>query len=153
MSFAVFTPAEKRLALLLFLLTLIGLLARGGRKLSPEVSEWLDEVADRSGPAVPEPADSAVVQVGETPGGAHVETVPVSGKTVRDVAGSVDPNRATLDELTTLPGVGPVLARRILEDRDQNGRYTTIEDLLRVSGIGKATLERLRSRVAMSPPP
>lgn len=52
-------------------------------------------------------------------------------------------NTATLEELEALPGVGPVLARRILEGRP----YGRVEDLLRVRGIGPATLERLRPYV------
>jgi len=52
-------------------------------------------------------------------------------------------NRASLEELEGLPGVGPVLARRILEGRP----YARVEDLLRVKGIGPATLERLRPYV------
>nr|WP_277621330.1 ComEA family DNA-binding protein [Thermus arciformis] len=52
-------------------------------------------------------------------------------------------NAATLEELEALPGVGPVLARRILEARP----YRQVEDLLRVKGIGPATLERLRPYV------
>jgi competence protein ComEA len=43
-----------------------------------------------------------------------------------------------------LPGVGPVLAQRILEDRAQAGRYRGPDDLLRVPGIGPAKLARLR---------
>ncbi|KHG64602.1 DNA-binding protein [Thermus sp. 2.9] len=52
-------------------------------------------------------------------------------------------NRASLEELEALPGVGPVLARRIVEGRP----YSRVEDLLRVKGIGPATLERLRPYV------
>ncbi|MEZ0348015.1 MAG: ComEA family DNA-binding protein [Thermus sp.] len=52
-------------------------------------------------------------------------------------------NRASLEELESLPGVGPVLARRIVEGRP----YGRVEDLLRVKGIGPATLERLRPYV------
>jgi competence protein ComEA len=49
--------------------------------------------------------------------------------------------------LRQLPGIGSVKARAIVEDRRLKGRYRTIEDLARVSGIGTATIERLRDLV------
>lgn len=59
----------------------------------------------------------------------------------------VDLNRATAAELESLPGVGPVLAERILAWRDRNGPFPGVDALLEVSGVGPATLERLRSRI------
>ncbi|HSG47204.1 MAG TPA: helix-hairpin-helix domain-containing protein, partial [Longimicrobiales bacterium] len=67
------------------------------------------------------------------------------------VAGSggdgVDVNRATAEELTALPGVGPVLAGRIVDYRLSNGRFRGPEDLLPVPGIGPALLEKMRSHL------
>ncbi|MBT0770819.1 helix-hairpin-helix domain-containing protein [Kineosporia sp. J2-2] len=59
----------------------------------------------------------------------------------------VDLNSATVGELDALPGVGPVLAGRIVEWRDQNGRFGTVDDLNEVSGIGDTTMEKLRPLV------
>ena len=59
----------------------------------------------------------------------------------------VDVNRATAEELTALPGVGPVLAGRIVEYRRSHGRFTGPEDLLPVPGIGPAVLEKMRARL------
>jgi competence protein ComEA len=56
-------------------------------------------------------------------------------------------NTATADELQELPGVGPVLAERIVSHRDIVGRFDTVEDLLEVSGIGEAKLAALRELV------
>lgn len=53
-------------------------------------------------------------------------------------------NRASEAELVVLPGVGPALARRIVEARDIRGGFQVAEDLLDVPGIGPATLERMR---------
>jgi competence protein ComEA len=59
----------------------------------------------------------------------------------------VDVNRASAAELETLPGIGPALARRIMESRAEDGPFRTADDLLRVRGIGPATLERIRGLV------
>lgn len=56
----------------------------------------------------------------------------------------VDPNEAGVVELACLPGIGPVLARRILDDRLRRGRFRSIEDLQRVRGIGPKLIERIR---------
>ncbi len=53
---------------------------------------------------------------------------------------SVDINTATQPELETLPGIGPVTAQSILDWRAQNGAFTSVDQLLDVSGIGDATL-------------
>jgi competence protein ComEA len=56
----------------------------------------------------------------------------------------LDLNRATPADLMQLPGVGPVLARRIVETRESAGRFGTVDDLGGVRGLGRARLERLR---------
>ena len=56
--------------------------------------------------------------------------------------GSVPVNSATAQELETLPGIGPVLAQRIVEDRDTHGPFASVDDLQRVSGVGPALVER-----------
>jgi competence protein ComEA len=63
--------------------------------------------------------------------------------------GRVDLNRAGRPELEALPGVGPVLAERILEHRSLRGRFDSLEQLLEVRGIGPARLDDLRSRAAV----
>ena len=62
----------------------------------------------------------------------------------------VDINTATLDELQTLTGIGPVIAQRIIDYRTENGAFTSIEELLNVKGIGEATLGKFRDRVTVS---
>ena len=64
----------------------------------------------------------------------------------------VDVNRAQAQELEALPGVGPALARRIIEIRRERGGFREVEDLLEVPGIGPATLERMRPLVSTGEP-
>jgi competence protein ComEA len=56
-------------------------------------------------------------------------------------------NTARAEELELLPGVGPSLARRIVEYRAQHGAFTSVEQLTNVRGIGQRTLQRLRDAV------
>ncbi|MCX7671078.1 MAG: ComEA family DNA-binding protein [Anaerolineae bacterium] len=63
---------------------------------------------------------------------------PASGKLI-------NLNTATLEELDTLPGIGPATAQRIIEGRP----YATVEDLLRVKGIGQATFDKLKDLVTV----
>ena len=59
----------------------------------------------------------------------------------------VDLNTATLADLDTLPGVGPVLAQRILDWRTEHGRFDSVDQLGDVSGIGESRLAQLRDLV------
>ncbi|MFK8115570.1 MAG: ComEA family DNA-binding protein [Rubripirellula sp.] len=56
----------------------------------------------------------------------------------------IDVNNAPPRELALLPGVGPVLAKRIAANRDRLGRFVSLEDLQRVHGIGPKTLLQVR---------
>lgn len=63
--------------------------------------------------------------------------------------GPVDLNTATAEQLETLDGIGPVLAADIVQWRTDNGRFSSVDDLLDVSGIGDATLAGLRDQVTV----
>lgn len=56
-------------------------------------------------------------------------------------------NTATAAEFEALPGIGPALAARIIAYRDQNGPFTSTEDLMKVKGIGPKLLERIKGLV------
>jgi comEA protein len=59
----------------------------------------------------------------------------------------VNINTASSKELQKLPGIGPVLARRIMEYRTQHGEFKSIEELKKVKGIGHRTMVRLKSLI------
>lgn len=80
--------------------------------------------------------------------------VPATGSEIEAVlatpntSGVVFINRATTEELQTLPGIGPALAGRILAYRDENGLFANFDDLDQVSGIGPSLLAELEGLVA-----
>ena len=62
----------------------------------------------------------------------------------------IDINRAEPWLLEALPGIGEALAQRIVDYRSENGPFKRIEDLLKVSGIGEATFEKIRDYITVS---
>lgn len=63
--------------------------------------------------------------------------------------GRINLNTATPSDLDTLPRIGPAMAERIIAWRDENGRFTSVDDLLAVPGIGDKMLEALRDLVTV----
>jgi competence protein ComEA len=61
-------------------------------------------------------------------------------------------NVATLDDLRRLPGVGPKRAEAILTLRTQKGRFRSVEELMRVKGIGRSTMRKLRPLMRLDAP-
>ena len=61
----------------------------------------------------------------------------------------VNINTASAEELDGLPGIGPVLAQRIIDRRTEQGPFTSVEELLEVDGIGQATLDGLREFITV----
>ncbi len=144
------------------LLLLLGLVAAAGaglaigewRRANPELTatiESIDRVADD---------ERGVTSPVERPGPTRSTTIarattsnPIArpaGKDVTRPGEPVDLNRATADELTRLPGIGPVLAARIVAARDARGPFSSVDDLRRVSGVGAAKLAGLKEFVTVS---
>lgn len=71
------------------------------------------------------------------------ESPPESTQGAAYVDGLLDINLASIEDLTTLPGIGPVLAQRIVDYREQNGRFSSVEELRNISGIGEKRLSAI----------
>ena len=61
----------------------------------------------------------------------------------------VNVNKATTEELIKVRGIGPVMAKRIIEYRDKNGMFKSIDDLRQVQGIGGNKLKRIQDQVTV----
>jgi competence protein ComEA len=129
-----------------------GAVARPGVYRLPAGSRVIDALQRAGGPtgaAVPEAinraarlADGQQVVVPERgPAG----TVAAAGGGAED--GPISLGSATVEQLETIDGIGPVTAQKIVEYRDERGGLASVEQLDEVSGIGPATLESLRSRL------
>lgn len=100
-------------------------------------------------------SDGQQLIVGQQPGSgdstqpARAGSANSTNATSPDRAELVNINLATPDQLESLPGVGPVLAERIVAWRDDHGRFAAAEDLLDVSGIGDKVLAGLRDSVSV----
>ncbi|MFP5335661.1 MAG: helix-hairpin-helix domain-containing protein [Actinomycetes bacterium] len=84
--------------------------------------------------------------------GEEVPVPPAAGSPGSDEPGEpapdvVDLNSASAADLDALPGIGPVLSERIVAWREEHGRFSSVDELLEVSGIGQSLLERLRPLV------
>jgi competence protein ComEA len=64
-------------------------------------------------------------------------------------AGTIDLNTATVDQLDSLPGVGPVLAQRIVDWRTAHGRFTSVDQLGQVGGIGPKKFGDIKPHVTV----
>ena len=72
-----------------------------------------------------------------------------AGMTAAKADGLVHINVADEKALEALPGIGPVMAKRIVEYRQQNGPFSSLEDLKKVRGIGEVKFSRLREKAAL----
>jgi len=78
------------------------------------------------------------------------ETTPkiISAEKVRQV----NLNSATQTELESLPSIGPVLAKRIIEYRNQKGGFKTVEEIKQVKGIKNKIFEKIKNYITVDPP-
>jgi competence protein ComEA len=128
------TPAERRGALVVVVLLALG----AGHDLW-RASRPLPAVSEGTGVELPRPPDRA--------GDTVASEITSGAGAVPDGPGAVDLNRASARELDALPGIGPVLAARIIAHRQQHGPFASRDELLAVRGIGPRLLARLAPRI------
>ncbi|MFC7789563.1 helix-hairpin-helix domain-containing protein [Microbacterium sp. MAHUQ-60] len=132
----------------------LGEVARPGLYILDPDARLVDALAAAGGTL--ETADLRAVNLARPLSDGEQVDVPVQGeKAAADGAGAsavgadgtIDLNAATQADLETLPRIGPALAQRILEWREENGRFRAVEDLLAVPGIGEKLLAGLQDKV------
>lgn len=84
-----------------------------------------------------------------SPATAETDSTTTAHKTPGVTSGKVNINTATAEELTALPGIGSVLAHRIVIYRKENGPFKSADDLLKVAGIGEKKLESIRQYIVI----
>ena len=109
----------------------------------PEAMNLAETVSDGSRIYVPtkEEVDALAVVYSDTGSG--------SGDTTSDSTGRVNINTATLEELTTLPGIGDTRARAIIDYREQNGAFGNIEDIMQVTGIKEKSFSKIKDSICV----
>ena len=78
-----------------------------------------------------------------------VSPQPSEGLSIPSEGSRININTATSQELQTLRGIGPAMAQRIIEYRQTSGRFSTVDDLTNVKGIGEKTLEKIRDSITV----
>lgn len=102
------------------------------------------KVADGQKIYVPKVREQQAVTAG---GGADGGAVVTSG--ANDAAGLVNINTASASELQSLSGIGPSMAQSIIDERTKNGPFASVDDLMRVSGIGEKKLAKIKDCICV----
>jgi competence protein ComEA len=123
--------------------------AAGGTRAGADVSalNLARLVVDGEQVRVPRPGEAPVAGAGDVggPGGSGT----TGGGSGSAAGAMVSLNTADAAALDTLPGVGPVLAQRIIDWRTEHGRFTSVDELGEVSGIGDKLMSQLRPKVTL----
>jgi competence ComEA-like helix-hairpin-helix protein len=155
-----YSRPQLKLLLVLAVTLLAGLGVREWRAGFPDMAERLERfdreapaaplipapAAQRRPPPAPSAAPPAAASIGPSPTARRAGPVPVAPTDPRPL----DINRASLDELSRLPGVGQGLAGRILAERERRGRFESPDALRYVLGMGPKKLAAIRELIVVS---
>ena len=151
-----YSRPQLRLLLVLATLFLAGFGVRQWRAGFPDTAQWIERF-DREEPSAPLLPSARDSSPGKMPKAAPIvvaparrEPHPMSASPADVDPRPLDINRASVAELARLPGVGPSLAQRILDERERRGGFDSPEALRHVVGIGPKKLAALRSLVTVS---
>jgi len=130
----------------------LGAVARPGLYLLAEGDRAVDAIAAAGGFTAE--ADQGQLNLARPLVDGEQVVVPVIGAApapaaAGTTAGKVNLNTAGVDELDTLPRIGPAVAQRIIDWREANGRFGTVDDLMNVTGIGQKTFDGLKDLVTV----
>jgi comEA protein len=136
-----FTQRERRVLLFLAGILLLGLLIKEGRNF-----------ARKSSAADPAKREASAARFEE----GYAKYLATAGTEDDNLAPGrfeqrIDINHADWEELQQLSGIGPVLAKKIVDYRDKNGYFQTVQDLIKVKGIGPKLLQRWEGQLAALP--
>lgn len=90
-----------------------------------------------------------IPDAGDAPGTAVIDGFDGSGS--GDIPVRININTATVSELDLLPGVGEVIAERIVSFREENGPFRSVDDLIHVEGVSDRTIDGFRDQVTVGP--
>jgi len=137
----VFTPQEKRAIIFLVVILLVGVGVLSYKKYNPDFAPEIlandfqsTKYKNASSTVSISPADSAAITKNQ------------------DLAPQVSKfnlNTASLEDLEMLPRIGPVLAKRIVDYRSHKGGFGTIEEIMKVKGIGKKTFALIKDYLTL----
>ena len=127
----------------------------GVYKLAP--GSRVTDLVDAAGGAAPDADLDRVNLAAPLTDGARVYVPKVGEAVPADAGGAGSPskeqpldlNTATAEQLDALPGIGPATAKAIVDERTKRGRFTSVDDLLHVRGIGPSKLDQLRDLVTV----
>jgi competence ComEA-like helix-hairpin-helix protein len=145
-----YTGPQLRVLSLLALTLLVGLGVREWRAGFPDAADRLEgfDREESPGPLLPEvaspPAGPTRAHPGSPAGIARAEPAPRPDPAAAPPSEPLDVNRADAAQLARLPGVGPGLAQRIVEERERRGRFDSPEALRYVLGMGPKKLAAIR---------
>lgn len=113
------------------------------------------QVIEKAGGTTEEADLTSINRAEEVADGQKIVIYPYSQEEVtsessgRTDDGKVNINEADTDLLQTVPGIGPATAAKIVQYREQNGRFSSVDDLKNISGIGDKTLENMREYITV----